>query len=296
MKKILVVYYTQTGQLKNIVDSVLSPLTQETSGIVVDTIEIKPVKPFPFPWTLKDFFNAFPESALEIPIELEPVTLDNHIDADLVVLAYQPWFLSPSLPISSFLQTSLAQKIFAGKRVITVIGCRNMWTQAQELIKKRLRQMNAELVGNIVLVDRAYNLISIYTILKWLLYGKKGNSGVSQKDIEHAKIFGEYILSCILNDVPVKQDTLVELGAVNITYNLVMMEARASVIFRKFASFIIAGGPSKRSLRIKLFQMYLCVAIVVLAPFTLIISAIMRLVAARWVKNKIKYFQGIKML
>lgn len=294
MKKILVVYYTQTGQLKNIVDSVLSPLIEKTKDIVVDTIEVKPVKPFPFPWTLKAFFNAFPESALEIPIALQPVILDNQIDYDLVILAYQPWFLSPSIPISSFLQTPLAQKIFKGKQVITVIGCRNMWTQAQELIKQRLKKMGAMLVGNIVLVDMAHNLISIYTILKWMLYGKKGNSGVSQEDIVHATVFGEYILSCILDDAPIKQDKLVELGAVNITYNLVMMEARASVIFRKFAAFINAGGSKKRSVRTRLFQVYLCVAIIVLAPLTLIVSGIMRLVSPRWIKNKIKYFQGIQ--
>lgn len=226
-------------------------------------------------------------------MELQPITLNNDIDYDLVILAYQPWFLSPSIPISSFLQMPLAQKLFKGKQVVTVIGCRNMWTQAQELIKQRLKKIGANLVGNIVLVDRAHNLVSIYTILKWMLYGKKGNSGVSQKDIEHAKIFGEYLLSCILNDTLIKQRKLVEMGAVDIAYNLVIMESRASVIFRKFAFFITVGGPSKKSMRIKLFQIYLCIAIMVLAPLTLIISAVMRVILPNRVKNKIKYFQGV---
>lgn len=293
MKKILVVYYTQTGQLKNIVDSLMTSIIQEANHITIDTIELKPKNEFQFPWSLKTFFNAFPESALEIPAQIEPISLDHQIDYDLIILAYQPWFLSPSIPISSFLQTPFAKKVFEGKRVITVIGCRNMWTQAQELIKQRLNKLNAHLVGNIVLVDKAHNLKSIYTILRWLLYGKKGSSGVSLKDIEHAKIFGAYILSCILDDTPIKQDKLIELGAVNINYNLVMMEARASVIFRKFASFILADGGSKRSIRTKLFQIYLCVAIIVLSPLTLILAGTMRVVMPKYVKNRIEYFQGV---
>ena len=45
MKRVLVVYYTQSGQLKEIIDSVLSPLTEVT----IDFLPIDTATPFPFP-------------------------------------------------------------------------------------------------------------------------------------------------------------------------------------------------------------------------------------------------------
>ena len=49
-KKVLVVYYTQTGQLREIVDSITSPLA-EKDDIKIVFEELKPKPAFPFPWT-----------------------------------------------------------------------------------------------------------------------------------------------------------------------------------------------------------------------------------------------------
>ena len=80
MKRVLVVYYTQSGQLKEIIDSVLSPLTEVT----IDFLPIDTATPFPFPWTDDTFFDAFPESYLQIPQPLQPFNLP-HTDYDLVI-------------------------------------------------------------------------------------------------------------------------------------------------------------------------------------------------------------------
>ena len=97
MKRVLVVYYTQSGQLKEIIDSVLSPFTEVT----IDFLPIDTATPFPFPWTDDTFFDAFPESYLQIPQPLQPFNLP-HTDYDLVILGYQVWYLSPSIPLRSF--------------------------------------------------------------------------------------------------------------------------------------------------------------------------------------------------
>ena len=70
MKKILVIYYTQSGQLKKIIDSVLSPIL-EIESIELYFELIKPVQDYPFPWG-KKFFDCFPESVKGIPCKLEP--------------------------------------------------------------------------------------------------------------------------------------------------------------------------------------------------------------------------------
>ncbi len=59
-KKILAVYFTQSGQLGDIIDSFTGPLT--ASGAIVEKLQVQPVKKFPFPWSIHVFFAAMTES------------------------------------------------------------------------------------------------------------------------------------------------------------------------------------------------------------------------------------------
>ena len=88
MKRILVIYYTQSGQLKEIADNFVAPFQKK--GVEVDFYQIEMETPFPFPWTNESFFGAFPESFLEIPQPIKPVsTAIMSKEYDLIVLAYQ---------------------------------------------------------------------------------------------------------------------------------------------------------------------------------------------------------------
>ena len=117
--------------------------------------------------------------------------LDNN-DADefdLIILAYQVWFSAPSLSVTAFLKSSAAQQLLRGKPVITVIGCRNIWGQAQETVKQLLSEVGARLLDNVVLTDQVSALASFVTTPRWLLTGKKDEfwkfpaAGISQSDI-----------------------------------------------------------------------------------------------------------------
>ena len=68
MKNILVVNYSQSGQLNQIIDQFLTPFDAER----VERLEIFPAKPFVFPWTSDEFFDKMPECVHEEPIELQP--------------------------------------------------------------------------------------------------------------------------------------------------------------------------------------------------------------------------------
>ncbi len=195
---ILVIYYSQTGQLKQIIDHILQPIHQLCD---IEIAEIQPRIPFPFPWTSDVFFDCMPESVQQIPEEILPLSISNK-HFDLVILGYQPWFLSPSIPCTSFLQSQYAS-ILKNQNVLTVIGSRNMWLNAQEKVKQKLIDLNANLVGNIVLFDRSPNLLSILTIIRWSFKGQKEaikymlEAGVQKKDIQNASRFGNIILSAI---------------------------------------------------------------------------------------------------
>ena len=155
MKEVLVIYYTQTGQLFDIVENIASTL--KSAEINISYYKIQPIEPYEFPWKQEKFYDTCPESFLQIPAEFnlpEPGILDKKYD--LILLGYQVWFLTPSRPINSFLKSEVAKKILLNTPVVTVVACRNMWIQAQEKMKRLLIENGALLKGHIALVDQLF--------------------------------------------------------------------------------------------------------------------------------------------
>lgn len=268
MKRILVVYYTQSGQLKEIIDSVLSPLTEVT----IDFLPIDTAEPFPFPWTDEAFFGAFPESYLQIPQPLKPFQLA-HTDYDLVILGYQVWYLSPSIPFNSFLQSEAGKQLLQGKPVITISGTRNMWVMAHQKVKKLLTDCGAHLVGNIALTDRHHNHISVITIVQWLFSGDKNKrylgvfpkAGVADKDIQGASVYGTLIAPHLqTDDYTGLQQEIVAHGGVHYRRFLLSAEKKGNRLFGIWAKMIY--GSKKRKFLLKCFRIYLYIAIWVLMP------------------------------
>ena len=268
MKRILVVYYTQSGQLKEIIDSVLSPLMEVT----IDFLPIDTAEPFPFPWTGEAFFGAFPESYLQIPQPLKPFQLA-HTDYDLVILGYQVWYLSPSIPFNSFLQSEAGKQLLQGKPVITISGTRNMWVMAHQKVKKLLTDCGAHLVGNIALTDRHHNHISVITIVQWLFSGDKNKrylgvfpkAGVADKDIESASVYGTLIAPHLqTGDYTGLQQAIVAHGGVHYKRFLLSAEKKGNRLFGIWAKMIY--GSKKRKFLLKCFRIYLYIAIWVLMP------------------------------
>ena len=271
MKKILALYYSQTGQMKRILDALFLPLAK-TPEIAVTYQEIKPQQAFPFPWTRKTFLNVFPESVLEMSVDLFPLDIGGE-KPDLLVLAFQPWYLSPSLPVTAFLQTSMAAELIAGTKVLTVIGARNMWVQSLACVKSRIESLGGTLAGNIVLVDRAPNLVSLVTIAYWMFSGKKDrlwgifpSPGVAESDIEGSSKWGKLLGSALIqNRLDDLEKNLISLGAAEINAPLARMEGRGKKIFLLWARAMIKY-PQKRNLLLNLFFVELIVGIVILSP------------------------------
>lgn len=304
-KNVLVIYYTQSGQLLEIAKNVVSDL-EKSEEVAVSYYKITPKNDFEFPWKESNFFDTFPETFLQIPMPLDGLN-DEIVSKkyDLVILAYQVWYLTPSIPINSFLKSKTAKKLLQNTPVVTVIGCRNMWVMAQEKMKKLLQQCNAKLVGNIALVDRHINHISVITITKWMFGGKKENylgifpkPGVSSTDIQNAVKFSKPILQSVLQDnFNDLQEKLLTLDAVIIKPFLVLTDKRANMIFDKWANFIIKKGnygDPKRLKWILLFKKYLLFAIWVLAPIVFVVFLLTYLPMLTKIKKNKEYYQSIR--
>jgi len=301
-KKVLVVYYTQTGQLREIVHSITRPLSADDNVTLVFE-ELKPKPPFPFPWTSDEFFQAMPESVKGIPCELEPLSFTGDENFDLILLAWQPWYLSPSIPIQAFLQNSTAKKLLKGRPVITIIGSRNMWVMAQDRVKKYISEANGRLVGNIMLYDKAPNLLSVVSVIRWMFQGKKERymkiippAGVSQEDIDGASRFGGLIKESLLqDDLDNLRTDLVAAGAVDVQTDLVMIEKRGIVFFRIWADFILkkgSYGSKSRLTRVRLFKYYLLTVIYLVSPFATLLYRILKPFRRSTIKKQISLYQS----
>lgn len=193
IKHILVISYSQTGQLSRLVENLLIPL-QNHSTIHIEECIISPLAPYPFPWKFECFFNTFPETVHLQPMPIKTPQLQRK-QYDLVIIAYTVWFLSPSQPITAFLQSEQAAQILKNTPVITLIGCRNMWLQAQEKMKTLLAGCNANLIGNVVKVDQSNDWASFITTPLWMLTGKKKaaswlpSAGIAESEIKDVSRF-----------------------------------------------------------------------------------------------------------
>jgi hypothetical protein len=296
-KKVLVIYYSQSGQLTEVVNSFVAPFSE--ADVSVEIVRVKPKNDFEFPWTSARFFDAMPETVLAKPIPLEPFELKEK-SYDLVVFAYQPWYLSLSIPANSILHEPVIKDILKNTPVITLIAARNMWLSSQEKLKKVLKELGASLVGNIALVDKNSNLISAITILYWMMTGKKDSylgifpkPGVSNKDISNTKIFGKTVCDHLLKrSWDGMQSTLVNQNAVEVKSNLMFIEERAPRLFSIWANVI-----SKRKNRkawLVFFKYYLLFALFIVAPVVLMINAVFfRPFFLKSINKKKQYYLGV---
>ena len=295
-KNILAIYYTQSGQMGEIIDSFTSPLVE--AGDLVEQVVIKPLEDYNFPWTGSRFFSVMPSCVLSVPTPLEPLEFKQE-KYDLIILGYQPWFLSPSIPSNSLLQSDQFKKLLKDTPVVTISAARNMWINAYVRVRNSLKEVGANLVGNVALVDKHPNVLSFVTIFYRMLSGKKERylnifpkPGVAEEDIANTTTFGKIVAEHLQdNTLDTLQDDLLKQNAVVINYTLMFTEARAKPIFAAWAKII-----SKRKNRVPwlvAFKYYLFIALFLGAPVLLTLDAVFLkpFSSKRINAKKLKYLQ-----
>jgi len=298
--RIGVIYYSQSGQLRHILDLITRSFSAE---VIVDFIEIKPLQPFPFPWTTWEFFDKMPEAVRLEGIPVEVINYDASVRYDLILLGYQPWFLSPSLPITGFFSHPVAKLILKDTKVITVVGARNMWLNAQEKVKSGLINLGAHLVGNMTFIDTTSNILSTITILRWAFTGKKEatkwlpQAGIQPSELNKAPLFGQLINQAIHTDQwSGFQAKLTATGGVAINPQLILLEQTGIKRFRVWADAIKKLGPpgdDARRAKVKRFQHTLFVGIFFLSPLNDLVSKIKVRLKAKSLSEDMKYFSSV---
>jgi hypothetical protein len=283
VKRVLALYYSQTGQLRSALDSFLSGL--DPREFQVEFATIRPKVAYPFPWSFFRFLDVFPESVLGIAPEIEAPDFDLRARYDLIVLGYTVWYLAPSLPVQGFLRSPHAE-VLAGKPVITLVACRNMWHTASVRMRNELARLGAELCDNVAVTDSGPAWTTFVTTPRWMLTGRRDRfwrvfppAGVAAETIDALSRFGRAITerSALLARRPARP-LLTGLGAVEIQRRFVVPELIARVLFPPWARFVRLFGPPGRPLRrlaLALFALNLILTILVVLPISIVLRALL---------------------
>ena len=246
-----------------------------------------------------------PECVNEVPAEISPITY-KHKSYDLIILGYQPWFLSPSIPTISLLKSDAFKAVLNNTSIVTVIGARNMWLNSQTSVVDLIKKAGGRIIGNLPLIDKASNLLSALSILHWMLNGKKERKwgvlplpGVAQQDIKGSASYGQllkqHIITGKLNSF---QQALVQAGGLMINTNILFIEGRAKDIFRFWASLILkkeAAGKN-RTLWVGFFKYYLIVALFIVSPIIILsYNVLIRPLTIRKIKDQKLQFSYLGM-
>jgi hypothetical protein len=285
MKRVLLVHFSQTGQLARAARRLVEPLAQAHDVDLVEEI-LRPRQPYPFPWPFWRFLDAMPETVVLEPPELEPLTVRADEHFDLVVLAYQVWYLAPSGPITAFLKSESGRRLLRGRPVVTVIACRNMWLSAQETVKRLIDEAGGQLRDNVVFTDRGSALASFITTPRWLLTGRRDAfwglpaAGVAEEDIASADRFGRALLAALRADRErAAAPMLVGLRAATVDSRLIFSERAGKRAFSVWSRLIRLGGPpgaAGRAPLLALFCVYLVTMILVVVPPSLLLQRLLR--------------------
>ncbi|WP_225784271.1 dialkylrecorsinol condensing enzyme [Xenophilus sp. Marseille-Q4582] len=290
-KRVLVLRYSQTGQLDAVTDRLIAPLKADPA-VTLHEERLRPQKPFPYPWPLLRFFDAFPESAHLQPAPLQPLALTGDERFDLVILPWQVWFLAPSQPVTAFLQHPVAARVLQGTPVVSVIACRNMWMLAFDKFKALLAACGARLIDNVVLTDPGPTWATFITTPRWLLTGRKGGfwglpaAGLSPAQIDGCARFGQALRSALATDAERGDGPLLAgLGAVQAEPRLFISEKAGTRSFYLWGKLIRAvGGPGSaaRQPLVLLYVLFLFLLIITVVPVSLTLQALARPWCRAW--------------
>lgn len=285
MARVLVVSYSQTGQLERVTKSVLSPLLDDP-GFHVTWEKLEPQTPYPFPWRFLDFFDTFPETVhLDAP-PLKSVAFDPDAHYDLVILAYTVWFLAPALPVTAFLKSPEA-RVLTDKPVITLIACRNMWLSAQETVKELLAARGARHIDNVVLTDQGPTWATFITTPRWMLTGRKEGfwgvfppAGVSDASIRASARFGHALRAArLLIESGARDSLLSGLGAVKVNPAYIASERLGKRSFLIWGRLLRAVGPpgsAARRVVLIVYILFLVTLILTVVPLGVLFRRLLR--------------------
>jgi hypothetical protein len=291
--RVLVIYFSQAGDAARVAQTLAEPLA--AAGHRIDYECLEPAQPYPFPWRNPvRFFDVLPECLLGPPPALRAVSFDPRTDYDWVILVYQVWFLSPSLPIQGFLG-SPAASVLHGRNVVTASVSRNMWQSASERMKRDLRRLSAHQTDNIVVTHQGPPWVTFITTPRALLFGRTEpfwgifpQAGIGTAEIDRVRRLGELLRDCWPQRARDDHSPALSGAGAVVNRRYMIPEAIGWYLFMAWAHVLKALGHGGRWLRwigICVFMLFLAVIVVVGIPLVVLLTLMLTPLLRQPMKN-----------
>jgi hypothetical protein len=294
VRRILVIYYSQSGEVERATAAFVECLVD--AGHQITLAPIAPVTTYPYPWrSVRRFFDAMPEAVVGLAPEIEAPNFDPTDRFDLAIVAYPVWFLSPAPVIEGFLRSEHAMAL-RGTEVITVTVCRAMWQRASERMKQLLAIGGARHIDNVVVTHQGSALATLVSTPRALLTGKRDRllgmfpaPGTSAEALERVRRLGCVAAARLCSPRQPGDSLLAGEPAVTVARWLVVPELLAAYCFRAWAVAIRRMGivhPGLRAAGVYGFATFLVLLIVFVLPLTLLATSLARSLLAPWLEAR----------
>lgn len=285
MTRILILYFSQSGDVADVTKAFIAPL-REQPNVEVHMECLRPNEEYPFPWgSVTRLMSVFPECHHGGGNGIQPLSVSADQQFDLIILAYQVWHLAPSLPFQDFFKTNYA-RMLQGTKVITLCVCRNMWHSGSEAMKRLVREAGAMHLDNIVASHQGPPMATFVSVPRLLLSGRRDRlwnifppAEISADDISHIAKLGNEVaarLDKLDDDSP--GPLLSGMGAVHVKrqyiipeligYYLYVVSSRVIQFFDRFGGWV-------RPVVIFFFTLNLLLSIVIGIPAMILVMILL---------------------
>lgn len=287
--RILVLCFSQTGQLRDVTGALLEAAQEEGHEVVWASLATE--SDYPFPWPVREFFGVFPDTVLGRPPALKPVETDTDESFDLIVLSYQVWYLAPSLPVQAFLDSPWAS-VLRDVPVLGVTACRNMWYSAALDLNARVEALGGRMVGTVAVVDDAPAWATFVTTPRWLVTGKRNRllkifppAGISEDRLATVRELGGRLAMALPASGTVQRGVLDGADAYRVDPPILVLDRVGHHVFAVWAGAIGSAerlGAVARAIALMAFVVFLLLGILVSLPLTLIAAVVGRPLMRRY--------------
>ena len=176
--KVLLVYYSYTGQTQKVLDAAADVLRERGCEVTLAPIEFvdpqysEPFTRFPMRRVWPDMFSVFKAQGRGETGEIRTPDAVRAGDYDLVLFGSPTWWDTVSMPLRSFLVSKEAGPLLEGTPYAVVTVCRRLWRGNLEAVRELADKRGGRFVDSIHFEYPGGQLPSLLSLASYLGSGE----------------------------------------------------------------------------------------------------------------------------